>query len=71
MTAPCSQTDRILTLELNQNNMANDVAEIKKDVKNINQKIDNFVEKLDQKYSTKEEVKQTQDLQDIRNTEMK
>jgi predicted nucleic acid-binding Zn-ribbon protein len=52
----CSQSDRILTLELNQKSMAQDISEIKKDVKEINSKFDELIEKLDQKYAAKNSV---------------
>jgi uncharacterized protein YpuA (DUF1002 family) len=56
MATPCTQTDRILALEINSQNMAQDISEIKKDVKQINNKFDELIEKLDQKYAAKNSV---------------
>lgn len=49
----CNQVERLLTLELNQKNMAIDVSEIKKDVKEMSLKFDTLIEKIDQKYAAK------------------
>jgi len=49
----CTQSERILTLELNQKTMAIDVSDIKKEVKEINVKFDTLIEKIDQKYAAK------------------
>lgn len=51
----CNQTERILTLELNHKQMAIDVTEIKKDVKEINTKFDDLLEKLESKFVLRKE----------------
>lgn len=48
-----NQVERILSLEINQKSMAENFAEIKVDVKEINGKFDALMEKLDEKYSAK------------------
>ena len=50
---PCTQSDRIMALEINSKNMAQDISDIKKDVKTINDKFDVLLDKLDKKYSAK------------------
>jgi len=49
----CNQVERILSLEINQKSMAENLTEIKADVKEINLKFDTLMEKLDEKYSAK------------------
>jgi hypothetical protein len=53
MDHTCNQSERILTLELNQKSMAQDISEIKKDVKDLNIKFDEFIDKLDKKFADK------------------
>jgi len=53
MTTPCTQSDRIMALEINSKNMAQDISEIKKDVKDISIKFDELIDKLDKKFAAK------------------
>lgn len=50
---PCWKEKEILNLEFNQTQMAKDIAEIKDSVKDLNNKFDDVLEKLDQKYAGK------------------
>lgn len=50
---PMSDQDRILTLEINQRIMAENISEIKKEVKEINEKFDVMIEKMEKKFAAK------------------
>ena len=49
----CKQGERIVSLEVNQKQMAQDISEIKSEVKEINAKFDTMIEKLEGKYASK------------------
>ena len=42
-----------MALEINSKNMAQDISEIKKDVKDISIKFDELIDKLDKKFAAK------------------
>lgn len=52
-----TESERILTLEINQQQMAKDLTDIKTEVKEINVKFDLLIEKLEKKFVMRTEFK--------------
>jgi len=48
-----TEKERILALEITQNQMAQDISEIKSEVKEINAKFDIMLEKMEKKFASK------------------
>ena len=53
MTMPCTQSERIISLEISQKQMVQDISEIKTEVKAINAKFDVMIDKMEKKFASK------------------